>query len=101
MKPIASAILVLALLAAPAIAADIPKPAPTKPDEPVAKQFSAAKAAEYLDGVGVGWTRTQKCITCHTNMPYRTARPLLKGDESWKEFRTFLEKDVESWSIGT
>jgi squalene-hopene/tetraprenyl-beta-curcumene cyclase len=79
---------------------DIPKPEPTKPDEPLARQFSAAKAAEYLDGVGVGWTRERKCITCHTNMPYLTARPLLSGDSGWKEVRSFLEKDVESWSAG-
>lgn len=80
--------------------ADFPKPTATNADEPLAKQFSAAKAAEYLDGVGVNWTRDRKCITCHTNMPYLTARPLLPGDDGWKEVRTFLEKDVESWSNG-
>ena len=74
-------LLALPFLALPLVAADIPQPAPTKPTEPVAKQFSAAKAGEYLDGVGVGWTRERKCITCHTNMPYLTARPLIKGDE--------------------
>ena len=79
---------------------EVPKPAPTKPDEPLAKNFSATKAGEYLDGVGVNWTRTHKCITCHTNMPYLTARPLLPGDAGWKEVRAFLEKDVESWSAG-
>ena len=87
----------LLLIAAPV---EIPKPAPSRPDEPLAKQFSAAKAGEYLDGVGVGWTRERKCITCHTNMPYLTARPLLPGDAGWKEVRAFLEKDVESWSAG-
>ena len=87
----------LFLIAAPI---DIPKPAPTKPDEPLAKKFSVTKAAEYLDGVGVGWTRERKCITCHTNMPYLTARPLLPGDDGWKEVRAFLEKDVKSWSNG-
>jgi squalene-hopene/tetraprenyl-beta-curcumene cyclase len=88
------------LFVASAAPADFPKPAPTQPDEPLAKQFSATKAAEYLDSVGVNWTRTQKCITCHTNMPYLTARPLLPGDDGWKEVRAFLEKDVESWSNG-
>lgn len=90
----------LPLFAAPVFAADIPKPKPTSGDEPLAKQYSAENAANYLDGVGVGWTRERKCITCHTNMPYLTARPLLKGDEGWKEVRTFLEKDVEKWSNG-
>jgi squalene-hopene/tetraprenyl-beta-curcumene cyclase len=92
---------VLSLALAPlALTADIPKPEPTKADEPVAREFSPKKAAEYLDGVGVNWTRTQKCITCHTNMPYLTARPLLPGDEGWKEVRAFLEKDVQAWKEG-
>jgi squalene-hopene/tetraprenyl-beta-curcumene cyclase len=90
----------LPLLSAPVAAADIPKPKPTRPDEPFAREYSAENAAKYLDGVGVGWTREYKCITCHTNMPYLTARPLLKGDEGWKEVRTFLEKDVEKWVSG-
>jgi squalene-hopene/tetraprenyl-beta-curcumene cyclase len=97
--PMRLALLLFPFLAVPSFAADIPQPAPTKSTEPVAREFSAAKAAEYLDGVGIGWTRERKCITCHTNMPYLTARPLLKGDE-WKEVRAFLEKDVESWSSG-
>lgn len=95
-----AALFLVPFLVLPAFAADFPRPAPTKSDEPVARQFSPAKAAEYLDGVGVNWTRNQKCITCHTNMPYLTARPLLPGDEGWKEVRAFLEKDVESWSNG-
>jgi squalene-hopene/tetraprenyl-beta-curcumene cyclase len=90
----------LAALLSTAEPLDIPVPAPTKPDEPVAKAFSPAKAAEYLDGVGVGWTRDRKCITCHTNMPYLLARPALPGDAGWKEVRAFLEKDVASWSNG-
>jgi squalene-hopene/tetraprenyl-beta-curcumene cyclase len=94
------ALFTFVLAAMPAFAADFPKPSPTSSDEPIAKQFSSAKAAEYLDGVGVGWTRTQKCISCHTNMPYLVSRPLLPGDEGWKEVRAFLEKDVESWSKG-
>lgn len=92
-------LLTLLLLTGAVRGADFPQPATTKPTEPVAKELSLAKAAEYLDGVGVGWTRERKCITCHTNMPYLTARPLLKGDE-WREVRTFLEKDVEKWSNG-
>ena len=93
-----AAMLTVAL--APLPVADFPKPATTTADEPIARSFSPAKAAEYLDGVGVNWTRTQKCITCHTNMPYLTARPLLPGDEGWKEVRAFLEKDVNAWRKG-
>lgn len=89
----------LVALALPLVAADIPTPKPTKPDEPMAKAYSAEKAAEYLDGVGIGWTRDRGCITCHTNMPYLTARPLLQGDR-WKEVREFLEADVAKWQKG-
>jgi squalene-hopene/tetraprenyl-beta-curcumene cyclase len=78
----------------------VPKPAATREDEPIAAAFSPAKAAEYLDGVGVNWTRDKKCITCHTNLPYMLARPLLPGDAGWKEVREFLETDVGSWSSG-
>ena len=96
---ISSTLFVAAVLATVA-PADIPEPVPTSPDEPVASAFSAKKAAEYLDGVGVGWTRDRKCITCHTNMPYLMARPALPGDVGWKEVRAFLEADVASWSAG-
>lgn len=94
------ALLTLLLLPGAVRGADFPQPATTKPTEPVAKELSLPKAAEYLDGVGVNWTRDRNCIACHTNMPYLTARPLLKGDTGWKEVRAYLEKDVKSWSEG-
>ena len=93
-------LLALFLCAAPVSAADFPKPAATKADEPLAKSFSLAKAGEYLDSVGVNWTRDRDCITCHTNMPALTAAPLVKGTSGGKEIRTFLENDVAGWSEG-
>lgn len=87
-------------LGAPAAPADFPKPTPTKDDEPLAAAFSPAKAAAYLDAAAVNWTRDRKCVTCHTNMPYLAARPVLKGDVGWKEVRAFLDRDVESWAKG-
>ncbi len=97
----------LALLFAPlfALAADkpeFPEPDRTSATEPVRKAWSSKKAAEYLDGVGVNWTRDRKCVTCHTNMPYLMARPLLAdhGDAGWKEVRKFLDDDVTSWANG-
>jgi squalene-hopene/tetraprenyl-beta-curcumene cyclase len=95
-----SLILLAAVAAADPKPADFPKPAETRADEPTAKAFSSAKAAEYLDGVGVNWTRDRKCITCHTNMPYLLARPLLPGDAGWREVRGFLEADVANWQKG-
>ena len=91
------ALLALVVGAAPLSAADFPKPATAKADEPLAKQLSLPKAGEYLDAVGVNWTRDRDCFTCHTNMPYLTARPLLKGDEGWKEVRKYLEDKVKEW----
>lgn len=89
-------VMLLALAAPP----EFPAPDPTKADEPVAKAYSPAKAAAFLDGVGVGWTRERKCITCHTNLPYLMARPHLPGDAGWKEVRKFLEADVAAWTSG-
>lgn len=92
------AILLLLLCSVPLVAADYPKPTATSADEPIAQNISLAKAGEYLDAVGVNWTRDRQCVTCHTNLPYVMARPLVKtGDAGWKEVREFLEKDVASW----
>ncbi|MFO0939012.1 MAG: hypothetical protein U0798_21120 [Gemmataceae bacterium] len=81
---------------------NFPVPKPTIPSEPIAKTWNPQRAADYLDGVGVHWTRDRQCITCHTNMPYLMARPLLKGSQSegWKEVRQFLEADVTKWQSG-
>src|SRR5262245_15273461 len=74
-------------------------PAPTKPNEPIAKAFSPTKAAAYLDGVGLDWTRTQACATCHTNVPFMLARPRVQGGDAapMREVREFLEETVKSW----
>jgi squalene-hopene/tetraprenyl-beta-curcumene cyclase len=48
-------------------------------DEPLAKQYSAAKAAEYLDRAALNWQKTKKCATCHSNLFYMAARPALAG----------------------
>jgi len=79
--------------------ADTTVPAPTKPDEPIAPTFSPLKAAGYIDGVGLAWTRERKCATCHTNVPYVLARPKVKGGDPapLKEVREFLEATVTKW----
>jgi squalene-hopene/tetraprenyl-beta-curcumene cyclase len=77
-----------------------PKPKPTNAEEAIAKVYSPQKAGSYLDSVGVNWTRERRCVTCHTNMPYLMARPLLQGDDGWKEVRQFLVADVKKWETG-
>jgi squalene-hopene/tetraprenyl-beta-curcumene cyclase len=91
------AVPLLLLLSPVATAADFPVPAPPKADEPVAKAWSAATAAAALDAAGVNWTRDRSCVTCHTNLPYLMARPLLKGDAGWKEVREFFADQVAGW----
>jgi squalene-hopene/tetraprenyl-beta-curcumene cyclase len=72
---------------------------PNSADEPVAQAYSKEKAAEFLDGVAVSWTRQRKCGTCHTNYNYMLARPAL-GDSSnpaMGEIRAFFEGRVAHW----
>ena len=45
--------------------------------EPYAVEFSAEKAAQYLDRSALNWQKTKKCATCHTNLFYMAARPAL------------------------
>jgi squalene-hopene/tetraprenyl-beta-curcumene cyclase len=82
--------------------AEFVKPKPTRADEPLAKQLSLDRAAEYLDNAAVSWTRTRQCGTCHTNFPYLLARPaLLKKKETAEgmtEVRTFFEERVAGWA---
>lgn len=59
-------------------------------DEPLAKEFSLARAARYLDRAALTWQKKKKCATCHTNMGYLFARPALadiQGDSG--EVRDF------------
>ena len=74
-------------------------PTPTKPDEPIGKVFSPARAAAFLDGVGLDWTQTRGCATCHTNVPFMLARPKVKGGDlsAMREVREFLEGTVKTW----
>jgi squalene-hopene/tetraprenyl-beta-curcumene cyclase len=81
---------------------DLPKPAATKADEPLAKKLSLARSAEFLDQVAVQWVRSHNCASCHTSYPFLMARPLL-GDAKapalvW--FRQYLEARVAGWDRG-
>jgi squalene-hopene/tetraprenyl-beta-curcumene cyclase len=61
-------------------------------DEPIAAQFSAEKAAEYLDRSALNWVKTKNCATCHTTLFYMMARPALRSvlpDSG--ELRSFYE----------
>lgn len=62
------------------------------PDEPMAAEFSAEKAALYLDRASLNWQKKKKCATCHTNMSYMMARPALSSvQKDSGEVRAFFE----------
>lgn len=61
--------------------------------EPLAAEFSASKAAVYLDRTALTWQKEKKCVTCHTNMPYLFARPALTSVlKDSNEVREFFEQ---------
>ena len=72
---------------------DVPEGLPViSPDEPMAAEFSAAKAAEYLDRSALNWVKTKNCATCHTNLFYMIARPALQTvQKDSGEVRSFYE----------
>jgi squalene-hopene/tetraprenyl-beta-curcumene cyclase len=86
-------------VAAAARQASSGEPTPNSPDEPIAANYSPAKAAEFLDGVALAWTEKKKCGACHTNYAYLITRPALKGEpiDALREVRTFFEGRVAHW----
>src|SRR5438477_9697751 len=88
---------------APAVGAREPeafsKPTANSADEPLAKTFSLDRAAAFLDGAALAWTRENQCGSCHTTYPYLLARRAL-GDAkapALLEMRAFYEKRVANW----
>lgn len=66
-----------------------------KKDEPLAKQFSIAKAAEFLDNASLEWVDKRTCFTCHTNFAYLYARPMISAKApAHQEIRKALEEMV-------
>jgi len=67
---------------------------PTK-DEPLAKEFSLAKAGRALDSASAAWWKGSKCFTCHTNVSYFYGRALAPiNDPAHGEIRKTLEESV-------
>src|SRR3990172_10840552 len=87
-----------ALAAEPAKQLAVEPPTPNSPDEPIAKEFSFAKAAEFLDRASRHWTAERKCGTCHTNYAYLMARPSLSETSApAPEIRAFFENRAANW----
>jgi squalene-hopene/tetraprenyl-beta-curcumene cyclase len=69
------------------------------PDEALAKVWSAAKSAEFLDGVAMAWLQQKNCAACHTSYPYLMAGPSLseKPTAGLVRMRKFFEDRVANW----
>ncbi|HUT10499.1 MAG TPA: squalene--hopene cyclase [Thermoguttaceae bacterium] len=83
----------------PAILANVADPGRISSEEPIVKNFSAEKAARYLDTAALHWAGTHKCVSCHTDMGYLFARPALNPTlPDSGEVRAFYERYVtETW----
>ena len=57
-------------------------------DEPIAVNYSAKRAAQYLDRSALNWQKTKKCATCHMPMAYTQAKN--KGEEQLMLGKGFL-----------
>lgn len=65
------------------------------PDEPRIKAFSMEKAVDFLDKASVEWTQKRACFTCHTNVAFLYARPMVSAKVPvHDEIRAALEKLV-------
>ena len=74
---------------------DITVPAASA-DEAVLKQFSLAKADDYLEKGALAWTRKRGCVTCHTTGTYMQIRPELTSvlGEPTEEVRELLTDEL-------
>jgi len=65
------------------------------PSEPIRRHYSKAKALAFASNVALKWSRQNQCGTCHTNIAYLMARPLLPGaasDPIQREVRAHAEQ---------
>ena len=72
---------------------NVKNPGKNDPEEPLADEFSAAKAGRYLDTAAVNWQKFYNCMTCHTNYLYLMSRPSLSSDlPAHRTVRDYAEK---------
>jgi squalene-hopene/tetraprenyl-beta-curcumene cyclase len=55
-------------------------PAKSHKDEPIAKEFSMAKAVDFLDNAALDWTKNRGCFSCHSNLSFLYARPMISAN---------------------
>ncbi|MFN3486267.1 MAG: hypothetical protein ACK44W_12405, partial [Planctomycetota bacterium] len=70
-------------------------PGPNSPDEPLAREFSIERGREFLDSASLGWQKSKKCLTCHTNVAYlSTGASYASKRPAFQEVRKFFEETV-------
>ena len=75
---------------------NVAEPAPPAADEPLAGEFSLARAAAAIDAAALHWQKTRKCAACHTMRPSLMARPFLAPiSPEPPELRAFFESIVQ------
>jgi squalene-hopene/tetraprenyl-beta-curcumene cyclase len=75
--------------------AGVVDPGPNSPDEPLATEYSLARARHFLDSASLTWQNQRDCMTCHTNYFYLLARPALGVDnEAHRTVRRYAEELV-------
>lgn len=86
--------LVSPLVAAEPVTLDnLVAPAPNRADEPLAHKFSLPQAVHFLDSAALDWQQSWQCFTCHTNISYLMARPLISADApAHREVRKYAEE---------
>ncbi|MCH2612802.1 MAG: hypothetical protein MK006_17180 [Pirellulales bacterium] len=69
-------------------------------DEAVRSDFSLDAAKDYLEKGSVAWTKSKKCVACHTNGTYFQMAPALADvmGQPLAEQREFLVKEVAKYS---
>ncbi|GAB4149957.1 MAG: hypothetical protein Tsb009_24530 [Planctomycetaceae bacterium] len=50
---------------------------PANAAEPKRKTISVSSAVDYLEKGALAWSKSRKCVTCHTNGTYMVIRPAL------------------------
>jgi squalene-hopene/tetraprenyl-beta-curcumene cyclase len=90
---LSSTFVAVAFSAEPITLENVVDPGANSPDEPLAKEFSLAKAAHFLDSASLQWQKQRKCFTCHTNYLYLYARPAVDADApEHQTVRAFAEE---------
>lgn len=71
---------------------------PSSPNEARLPALDEKQATSFLDETSLKWAAKNGCGTCHTNIPYLMARPLIsRDDEAMKTMATVKKAMVESY----